>query len=548
MSTAFHLNVQNRSLQLTEAQLSARLHQLAELKTGQSVQPDLSPVDPWRLVPNFFQGINLSASKNFLEGIQQQVIDDPRLFALFKQAAARFNAMYPSYAVTIQQPPLPNLRTLVESCDARWNGVEERYEGIHFNRERFVRRMHACGNMFDPKINTQQNHGFIEKKEIPKGSKVYVRADLHGDLKSLIEHLKSLQQEGLLDENFRCRENVYLVFCGDYMDRGEHSLPVAEFLAALKMENPDQVYLIRGNHEDVQINSMFRGAEQNYIEFLKDGENCRALNHFYETMPLTLYMAEEGGEYIQFTHGLFELHVDPSKMLDSEEESRMVISKTNDAISERIQTLADDQSETFLQKIYYLREYTLIDYACSFIGFLTPNVIQSWIFTPLYNLFVKYVAAPPPQYKLKTAARRIMHLKKQENGVRRGDLTIYNWGDIKGRTSIGNPGRRRWMLCAQDVKHALRIMGDKRKVKLLFRGHQHLFEHAMHNGKVVATTLPVGMDSYGYKKHFAGQLDRAYILTPDAQVKGWKKQAFLRPTGKSSVELTTAESIFSDKI
>lgn len=73
---------------------------------------------------------------------------------------------------------------------------------------------------------------------------VYLIGDLHGDYESLDA---LLQLTGL--ENSRSRP--LLVFLGDYGDRGEDSLAVWLRLAQIKGQFPEDVVLLRGNHEDL---------------------------------------------------------------------------------------------------------------------------------------------------------------------------------------------------------------------------------------------------------------------------------------------------------
>lgn len=411
---------------------------------------------------------------------------------------------------TPAKPQLENLHDLVSYFDSKWDVKEKEYKGIEYNPERIQKNLMSHATKFDPHVDYKAHHGFIQKKEVPKGSKVFVRADLHGDLKSLLENLKAMQKEGLIDEKFKCTPGTYMVFCGDYMDRGNYSIEIAEVLALLQMENPDQVFLIRGNHEVLNTNYIYRGPkDKNFEHFIKGHSDV--LTSFYNTMPLTVYLSEEGGEFVHFTHGLFELHTDPSELLDSSEKTRMNIPISPQKFSERVQKLAANASPV------------------------------------KYSLFSKalgYRDHEPSKYEL--AAK---HLVEIHDAVTSETHSIYNWGDIESRKAAGiNPISGRPHMTIEHVKEALRLMGSVRKVKLLFRGHQHRFQHEKHNGKIVATTLPVGADTGYYQRVFGGQPDRAYILDVDQKVKNWQKHAFIRKSGETDVEVTSAHPIFSEAV
>jgi protein phosphatase len=78
----------------------------------------------------------------------------------------------------------------------------------------------------------------------PVGEALVV-GDLHGDFESLISILKS---SGLVQRMAR-NKDAALVFLGDYGDRGAHSAEVYYAVLRLKLSFPEQVILMRGNHE-----------------------------------------------------------------------------------------------------------------------------------------------------------------------------------------------------------------------------------------------------------------------------------------------------------
>ncbi len=178
---------------------------------------------------------------------------------------------------------LSSVASLVAEYNSNWNAAEKCFDDIPVNIERvekvlnksisrYRNQIKKLGIDLDDKDFEEAHYGFIMKKDLEPASRIFVRADLHADLKSLLENLNEIQKAGLLDEKFKCQPGVELVFLGDYTDRGQHDLQVLELLACLRLENPDQVHLLKGNISNVP-------------KYSKD-EDC--IKYLYKSLPYLL--------------------------------------------------------------------------------------------------------------------------------------------------------------------------------------------------------------------------------------------------------------------
>ncbi|KAF4346502.1 hypothetical protein G4B88_001111 [Cannabis sativa] len=81
------------------------------------------------------------------------------------------------------------------------------------------------------------------------------------------------------------------LFLGDYVDRGQHSLETISLLLALKVEYPQNVHLIRGNHEAADINAFLAfelsALNEWYILGERDGIWAwHRINRLFNWLPL----------------------------------------------------------------------------------------------------------------------------------------------------------------------------------------------------------------------------------------------------------------------
>jgi protein phosphatase len=81
--------------------------------------------------------------------------------------------------------------------------------------------------------------------EAPPENEAIIIGDIHGDLESLAQILKSSR----FIEKFNRGERPLLIFLGDYGDRGIYSPEVYYVALMLKASHQENVVLMRGNHE-----------------------------------------------------------------------------------------------------------------------------------------------------------------------------------------------------------------------------------------------------------------------------------------------------------
>ena len=134
--------------------------------------------------------------------------------------------------------------------------------------------------LFDLLQKTEE-HLMSQKTLLKIPTDTIIVGDLHGSIGDLLR---------ILHEKYTSSYN--LLFLGDYVDRGSFSIDVITLLFALMLENPERVFLVRGNHE-------FRDANQKYgfyDEIMSEYNNehlWERFNEVFDYLPIAALVGEK---------------------------------------------------------------------------------------------------------------------------------------------------------------------------------------------------------------------------------------------------------------
>ena len=152
-----------------------------------------------------------------------------------------------------------------------------------------VEQVTALLNKEDGTIGNLRIMGRFMEVE-PKGEALVI-GDLHGDLESLID---IMQQSKILERIDKSPEST-LIFLGDYGDRGTYSAETYYTVLKLKLLHPNQVILMRGNHEGPEdiLPSPHDLPEQFLARFGKKSTDAyTALRRLFESLYNALLVEE----------------------------------------------------------------------------------------------------------------------------------------------------------------------------------------------------------------------------------------------------------------
>ncbi|MFX1277530.1 MAG: metallophosphoesterase [Promethearchaeota archaeon] len=104
-----------------------------------------------------------------------------------------------------------------------------------------------------------------------------VIGDIHGNLESLLVFIEIIEKN----------KPEYVIFLGDLVDRGSYQLECLILVLCLKILEPNRYYIIRGNHETLEMNQAY-GFYSEFIQKFRDFEDFNKILSVYEELPVCI--------------------------------------------------------------------------------------------------------------------------------------------------------------------------------------------------------------------------------------------------------------------
>ncbi|MFH1461799.1 MAG: metallophosphoesterase family protein [bacterium] len=165
-------------------------------------------------------------------------------------------------------------------------------------------------NQINIKSLQKKINNYIELESV-NNTNIITIGDLHGNFKALDAIITTLiNQKVFINDSLKLRDDHKIIVLGDYIDRGLNSLENILILMVLKLINPDNVILLQGNHEDIDIFAYDRAynlrdelkqkLNENYeiikTSYVKKFQNC------FKLLPTAYLLKNNQNEVFVFNH------------------------------------------------------------------------------------------------------------------------------------------------------------------------------------------------------------------------------------------------------
>ena len=205
---------------------------------------------------------------------------------------------------------------------------------LNLLQDLYREKVYPLGTRF-PIVHYQYFGG---KDKTTKKGKFFFVADTHGSFKDTTKLIHHFEQEieTARQENYE----IKIVFIGDFVDRNELDVHNMLYIIAFNLKYPNNVLLLRGNHEEVTVNANY-GFGKNVMDHFSKMAYATFNNVFKDLPLLCFFHCFEGN--VLCLHGEIPLQVDEvtnaytvPDLNDWEFKNRQIIIDDMDSITQQI--------------------------------------------------------------------------------------------------------------------------------------------------------------------------------------------------------------------
>jgi hypothetical protein len=153
-----------------------------------------------------------------------------------------------------------------------------------------------------------------------KNQKYIIFGDFHGSFHTFLRHLIRFRILGIMDSKCKLLNNHHLIFLGDLIDRGNYGYEILILIFLLKIKNPENVHINRGNHEEVGINTN-EGFKLEIETKFKTKEAIdtiyNSINNLFNYLHSAILIKNPiNGKYAYLAHGGLPLETHSNSLID----------------------------------------------------------------------------------------------------------------------------------------------------------------------------------------------------------------------------------------
>jgi predicted MPP superfamily phosphohydrolase len=164
---------------------------------------------------------------------------------------------------------------------------------------------------------------YADKQIFNNNAKVHIIGDIHSSLSSFQTILTDLNNKNIIDANLKLDSKNYIIFLGDIVDRGPYSIELLLIISKLKIINPNNVFIIDGNHEDKKLYDHYHLSEE--IKEEDTNNKIGSLIHrFLNYLPSVMFIKyKDDKKWFQLCHGGIDYDIFKSNVNVVEDPSQL---------------------------------------------------------------------------------------------------------------------------------------------------------------------------------------------------------------------------------